>query len=451
MALYHKNDKDDVVIKNCSYLKPDFAIAKGKNIHIKNGRIRAIVDTGEDIPPGVEIIHGDGKLVIPGLVDAHTHVAQQFLKGRILDEFPMVWARILVPYESHLTAEDVYWSTKLACLEMIKSGTTAFAESGGPFMERAVMAILESGLRAVVTRSTMDMGAFVPENMRQSVEDNLKLTESLYRQYNNLGEGRIKIWFGLRSLLTCSRELIKETAVAARSLATGVHMHFTEHRDEVSYCLENYKKRPTEYLQSLGLLGPNLLTAHNVVLAENELELLKEYEVKVVHCPRSNLGNHGFPKTPRMLQMGISVGLGSDGAAASSLCLFDEIRVFRSAMHAFWGLPYFDPVVMPAKVLLKMATAGGANALLIGEETGSIEVGKKADLALVDIDQPHLQPTYNLINTIVEAATSKDISDVIIDGEVVMKERQVLTMDEEAIMFESKKRFGELAKRAGLQ
>ncbi|KYH30793.1 amidohydrolase [Neomoorella mulderi] len=442
--------KDDVVIKNCSYLQPDFAVAKAKNIYISRGRIRAIADAGEEIPPDAEVIKGDGKLVIPGLVDAHTHVAQQFLRGRTLDEFPMVWARILVPYESNLTADDVYWSTKLACLEMIKSGTTSFADSGGPFMEKAIMAIVESGLRAAVTRSTMDMGAFVPDNMRHSVEDNLKMTETLYRQYHNTGEGRIKIWFGLRSLLTCSRELIKETAAISRSLATGVHMHFTEHRDEVSYCLENYKLRPAEYLQSLGLLGPNLLTAHNVILAEKELELLKEYGVKVVHCPRSNLGNHGFPKTPRMLQMGISVGLGSDGAAASSLSLFDEMRVFRSGIHAFWGLPYFDPVVMPAKELLKMATLGGANALLLGEETGSIEVGKKADLALINIDQPHLQPTYNLVNTLVEAATSKDISDLIIDGKVVMKERSVLTLDEEEIMFESQKRFRELGIRAGL-
>lgn len=208
--------------------------------------------------------------------------------------------------------------------------------------------------------------------------------------------------------------------------------------------------RPAELLDKYDALGPNLLTAHNVALSEQEIDLLRDREVKVVHCPRNNFGSHGFPKTPRMLQEGISIGIGSDGAAGASLSLFDEMRVFRSGLHAFWGLPVFDPVVMPAKELIKMITSGGANALQLGDEIGTIEAGKKADLILVDIDQPHISPTYNMINTIVEAVNGNDVVDSIIDGKIVMKNREVLTLDEERILFESRKGMKYMAEKAGI-
>ena len=203
-------------------------------------------------------------------------------------------------------------------------------------------------------------------------------------------------------------------------------------------------------MDSVGLLGPNLLTAHNVLLSEGDITLLKEKDVKLVHCPRSNFGSHGFPKTPRMLEVGLSVGLGSDGAAGSSLSLFDEIKVFRSGIHAFWGLPVFDPVVLKATELLKMVTLGGARALLLDDEIGTIEVGKKADLILIDLDQPHLTPTHNLINTIVEGATGKDVVDSVIDGKVVMKDREVNTLDEDKIIHECQQRMIAISKRAGI-
>lgn len=438
-----------IVITDCALLKPDLTIVYDQDVVIEDDKITAIRDAGQ-VAMDATIIKGDGKLVMPGLVDAHTHVCQQLLRGRTLDEYPMVWARILVPYESNLTPEDVYWSTKLACLEKIKAGTTAFADSGGRYMEQAIEAVAESGMRASITRSTADMGSMMPDNMLASAEANLQATEELYKKYHGFADGRINIWFGLRSIMSCSTELITQTAELARRYQTGVHMHLAEHRDEVSYYLQRYQMRPTEYLEELGLLGPNLLTAHNVLLSEPELELIKKYDVKVVHCPRSNFGNHGFPKTPRILQLGISVGLGSDGAAASSLSLFDELRVFRSGLHAFWGLPYFDPVVVPAQELIKMVTYGGANSLLLADQIGSVEIGKKADLITLNINQPHLYPTHNLLNTLVEAATAGDVNDVIINGRVVMKDRNVLTLDEEKIMGEAKTRLLKIAKRANL-
>jgi len=440
--------KYDLIVRNCSCLRSDLMVESSKDIAIANGIIADIVDSGTDIS-GDTIVDGQGKLVIPGLVDGHTHVCQQFLRGRTLDEFPMIWARILIPFESNLQPEDVYWSTQLACLEMIKSGTTSFADAGGRYMEQAVEATIDAGMRAFIARSTMDMGAFIPDSMKDTIEDNLKRTEELFAEYNGAGDGRISIWCGIRQVMTCSPTLIKEISELARQLNTGIHMHLAEHRDEVSFCLQNYGLRPAELLESLNALGPNLLAAHSVALSEKELELLNKHQVKIVHCPRNNFDSHGFPKTPRMLQMGMTVGLGSDGSATSSLSLFDEMKVFRSGIHAYWGLPIFDPVVLTAEQLILMITQGGAKSVGLGD-LGSIDIGKKADLSLINLEQPHILPTHNILKTLVEAVTAHDVTDVVINGRLVMKNREVLTLDEEKIMYEAKKRLKVIGERAGI-
>jgi 5-methylthioadenosine/S-adenosylhomocysteine deaminase len=444
--------KCDIVIKNCAILTPDFEILYDQSIVISDTRIIEIgvyQVINEKYQPE-NILEGKGKLCMPGLVDAHTHICQQLLKGRTMDELPMIWSRILVPFEGNLQEEDVYVSAQLSTLEMIKSGTTTFADAGGVHMHRVVDATIESGMRAAITRSAIDMGDFLPDTMKHPMEEILDNTNWLFNKYNGAGDGRIRIWYGIRQVMSCSPELIQATTDLARAKNTSVHAHLAEHRDEVRFCLERYKLRPVEYLDSIGALGPNLVTAHNVVYSENEIEVLKERNVKLVHCPRANFTSHGFPKTPRMVQLGMPIGIGSDGSSSSNLSLFDEIRVFHSGINAYWGLPIFDPQVLPAKELIKMITYGGAQVLQIEDEIGAIEVGKKADVILVDIDQPHILPSRNLVNTIVESVTSKDVEDVIIDGKIVMKNREVLTLDEERIMFESKQTMEIMAKRAGI-
>ncbi|MFB5677138.1 amidohydrolase family protein [Paenibacillus terreus] len=446
-------EQADILIKNCSLMTPQFAILDGQSVAIRDTRI---IDMGkaEELQgkyEAKEIVEGKGKLLMPGLADAHTHTCQQFLRGRTLGEYPMVWARILVPFESSLSEKDTYLGAQVSCLEMLKSGTTSFAESGGVHMHKVAEATIESGLRAVITCSTMDMGPFIPDSMKAaSPEAAAALIEDLYQSYNGAGDGRIRIWFALRQVMTSTPALMTLMADKAREYNTGLHVHLAEHRDEVSFCLQHYQKRPAEVFDQFGALGPNMLAAHNVVLSEGEIALMKERDVKVVHCPRSNFGSHGFPKTPTLMQHGLSIGMGSDGAAGSSLSLFDEMRVFRSGLHAFWGLPIFDPVVIPAEELIRMATIGGAAAMQIERETGSIEIGKKADLILIDIDQPHIRPTHRMIPTIVESVNGSDVKDSIIDGVVVMKDRQILTMDEERILYESGRVLPDIAVRAGI-
>ena len=433
--------KCDILIRGCRVLQPDMTISGTCSVAIDKTMICKIGPEAELAQEyeAEETLDGRGKLLMPGLVDGHTHTCQQLLRGRVSDEYPMVWTRFLVPFESNLRPEDSYVSGQLACLEMIKHGTTAFADSGGVYMDRVADAVVESGMRAAIAKSTMDMGNAITGAMKETAKEAVAHTKELYKGYQGAGDGRVDIWFAIRQVMTCSQDLIAMVRDAAEELHTGIHAHLCEHKDEVSFCLQNYKLRPAQFLESMGVLGPNLLTAHNVMLSDEDIALMAERGVKVIHCPRANLANHGFPKAPQILQAGLQVGLGCDGAAPSNLDLFDEMKVLRYGMIAYWGLPSFNPVVMTCATVLKMASWGGACALGKGDILGTVEEGKKADVILLNIDQPHIQPTQNLLNTIVEAANGHDVTDSIIDGRLVMKNREVLTLDEEKICFEAQK------------
>ena len=442
----------NLLLHNCSVLTPMMTIAEHQSIAVAGGRILEI-GTADDMRQkytAEKTLNGCGKLAMPGFVDGHTHVCQQLLRGRTVDEWPMIWSRFLVPYESNLEPEDVYYSTLLACLEMIKSGTTSFIESGGVHMDRAVDAVLESGMRAAIARSTMDMGGFITGQMKDTVTGCIEKTERLFKSYHGAGNDRIRIWFAMRQVMTCSPELIRSVAAAAQERNTRVHAHLCEHRDEVRFCLETYRQRPVEFLQSQGLLAPNLLTAHNVALTEHDISLMKQCQVKVIHCPDSNLTNHGFSKTPRFLEENMVVGLGSDGASSSGLNLFDQMKFLRYSMTAYWGLPVFDPMTMPCDVLLRMVTLGGAQAMGRETEIGTLEVGKRADIITLNIDTPHLMPTADLVKSVVTAAAPGDVADSIIDGQLVMEDRNVLTLDEERILAECSARQKTIFQRAGI-
>ena len=443
-------EKCDILINGCRILKPDMTVSEEMSVAIHDSWIKKIGPAGEikEIFQASETLDGKGKLLMPGLVDGHTHACQQLLRGRVSDEYPMVWTRFLVPFESNLRPDDSYISGQLACLEMIKNGTTSFADSGGVHMERVADAVLESVMQATIAKFTIDMGNAITGAMKETAEEAIMHTRVLYKAYDGKGDGRISIWFAIRQVMTCSRDLIAMVRDAAAELNTGIHAHLCEHKDEVSFCLQNYHLRPAQFLKSMGVLDPNLLTAHNVMLSDEDIAIMARRDVKVIHCPRANLSNHGFPKTPQILQAGLNVGLGCDGAAPSNLDLFDEMKALRYSMIAYWGLPSFNPVVMTCPTLLKMAVWGGANAIGKGDILGAVEEGRKADVILLNIDQPHLTPTQNLINTIVEAANGHDVTDSIINGKIVMKNREVLTLDEEKIRREAQIHMEEIIKRA---
>ena len=231
----------DILVKGCEILGPGMSVTGPCSVAIHESLIEKIgpSDQIEKEYLGGTVVDGRGKLLMPGMVDGHTHTCQQLLRGRVSDEYPMIWTRFLVPFESNLKPEDTRISGQLACLEMIKSGTTAFADSGGVHMDQVAEAVIESGMRAAIAKSTMDTGDIVSGAMKETAQEAVERTRDLYRSYHGAGDGRVSIWFAIRQVMTCSRELIAMVRDAAAELHTGIHAHLCEHSYEVIFCLNN--------------------------------------------------------------------------------------------------------------------------------------------------------------------------------------------------------------------
>lgn len=429
--------KCDILVRNVRVLTPQYNIADDQYIAICDNKIVAVGNDSQCLFASDTVIRGNGKLAMPGLVDSHVHACQYLLRGRLADEYPMVWTRILVPFESSLTERECYISGKLTYLQQIKSGITTGIEAGGNHMHSVAEAAIESGIRAVLTRSTMDQGAFIPASWQQTWKECISRTEALYRDYNGAGDGRLQVWYAMRQIMSCSPALLEAIAARSAELGVGVHAHLAEHKDEISYCLQNFKKRPIEVLEQFGLANERLVCAHNVLLSERDMDLLAQCGARLCHCPRANLGNHGIPKTPALLNRGISIGIGSDGASGCNLDLFEELRLLRFTVQASQGLAIFDPVVLTIKELLNMLIWGGARAARMEDQIGRIQEGYLADIILINVMQPHIWPTSSLINVLVEGVRASDVTDSIINGKVVMRNREVLTLDEEKILHEA--------------
>lgn len=431
-----KSNAYDIVIKDTRILTDQYEIKNHVNIAIKDGRISCISNSSaaQDWGSSREALDGSDLLWMPGLTDGHMHTCQQLLRGRILDELPMIWTRIMLPFESALTSEAVSLSAGLAALEMIKSGTTSFIDAGGIHMDEAVHIYIKSGMRGALTLSTMD-DPKVPEPMRAKASVAVSNSDRFYDTWNGAGDGRIQVYYSLRSLLSCSQDLITGIFGAAADKDAMVEAHMNEYPNEVNSHLERFGLRPMEYLERLGVLSHRFLSAHSILLSEHEIELMKQYKIKAVHCPFSNCGK-GVPNTPRLLESGVPVGLGTDGAAHGGLNLFHEMKIFRSVMNAQYGVPTANPVIMPAKTILSMALSGGGAALGMEESLGKIKEGCHADLIAIDLDKPHIFPTGNLVHTLLESVGSGDVIHSIIDGKLVMKNRVIQTLDEEKIRYD---------------
>lgn len=422
-------------------LVQDITVLSGEQIFshqdvlIRDGLICSITDQGTFQPPDdIPKLSGKNKLMMPGLADCHMHTGQQLLKGRILDELPMIWTRIMLPFESTLTPERMKLSAELAALEMILSGTTAFMDVGSYYMEEAAAVYQTSGLRASLTASTMDEPG-LPASIAHDTAQAIAQTDRLYDQFHN--QGRIRITYSLRSLLSCSEALIRAAGERAAERNTLLQAHMNEYPNEVNYFLQHFGKRPLEYLDSLGILNSRFVSAHSLLLSAREEELLNEHDCSVCHCPFSNCGK-GIPDTPGLLSRNICVGLGTDGAAHGGLSLWNEMKIFRSVMNVRYGAPYADPAIMPANRILDMATRQGYKLMGI-DNGGTIAVGKKADFITIHLNQPHLYPTGNLIHTLLECVTAADVCDMAVDGTLLMKNREVLTLDQEKILYEARK------------
>lgn len=437
-----EEEKEDLMMQSCDLLIKDGSILtrydmieEHMDIAVTGG---TITETGKELYKkyeAAEVIDGRDKLFMPGLIDSHMHTGQQLLKGLVLDAKPIIWTRVMLPFESTLTPEKMRLSASVAALEMIKSGTAGFIDAGSYYMEDAADVYEASGLRGALSYSTMDEEG-LPESIAMDAEEAVRRTDELFDHFH--GKGNLKVYYSLRALNSCSNRLVELAADRAKSHKTMLQAHMNEYQGEVNGIMKREGMRPYEYLEKMQVLGSHFLGAHSLILSDEELKLVKDRGVRVCHCPFSNCGK-AVPDTPKLIEHGIPAGLGTDGAAHGGLSLWNEMKIFRSVMNICHGVPKGNSKIMPAETILKMVLEGGAAALGEEENLGRLELGYKADFISIRMDQPHLCPTGNKIHTLLECVNAGDVADMIVDGKILMKNREVMTLDEERILYESKK------------
>lgn len=372
------------------------------------------------------VIDGRGKVAMPGLINAHTHVAMTLMRG-YADDLPLMeWLETRIePLEARLTESDVYWGAMLGILEMIKSGTTTFADMY-IFMDQVARAVDESGIRASLSRGMNGLGPNAELAITQSRE--------LVARWHGQAEERISIMIGPHAPYTCPPAYLERVMALTGELGVGIHIHLAETRTEVENIRREYGRTPVALMADLGLFRYPVLAAHCVYLTDEEIQVLAANRVSVVHNPQSNMKlASGIARVPDLLRAGVTVALGTDGAASNNnLDMLEEVRAC-ALIHKVQTL---DPQVIPAYQALEMATVNGARALGLEGEVGSLRTGMKADIILINLEKPHLHPQHNVIAHLVYAAQSADIDTVIVNGKILMEDKHVTTIDEERVMKE---------------
>ncbi len=428
-------EKCSLLIENTMVMTDAQTIQTGMDIAVCGEKIAAVVKHGERKFQAEKLICGKEKLIMPGLIDSHMHTGQQLLKGLVLDAKPIIWTRVMLPFESTLTPEKMQLSAKAAALEMMKSGTSGFVDAGSYFMEAAAEVYVQSGLRGCLSFSTMDEEG-LPESIAMDAVQAVKETDILYEHWNN--QGNLKVYYSLRALNSCSDKLTELAAEHAGDRGAMLQAHMNEYQGEIDGIIRREGMRPYEYLEKMGVLSPKFLGAHSLLLSEEEKEIIGKYRVKLCHCPFSNCGK-AVPDTPDLVSRGIIPGFGSDGAAHGGLSLWNEMRIFRSVMNIYHGVPNKNPKVMPAELLFQMLLEGGAAAIDEVGECGKIAEGYKADFISIYLDAGRLIPSGNLLHTLFECAESGDVRDMVVGGKCLMEDQEVKTLDEEKIRFEIRK------------
>lgn len=421
-----------MLLKNIAYLDENLDVIFNRDIRIKDNYIKEIGENLE-IEGDEEVINGENLLVTPGLCDAHTHIGQQLLKGKVLDAEGIIWKNIMLPFESSITDEIMSLNTKLALIEMIKAGTTSFVDAGSYHMDSACREIFKSGMRGAVTYSSM-VDSSLPESICDTADEVIEKNNNLYENWN--GKGLIQVYYSIRSLMSANEELILKVSQEAKKRDTMLEAHMNEYDKEVENVINKTGLPPYEYLEKLDILNNNFIGAHSLILSEGEKAIIKKHDIKIVQCPFSNSGK-ALANTPQLIKSGVKIGLGSDGVAHGGLSLWDEMKTLRCMMNVTWGIEENNRSIMPAKALLKMAMENGK--YFLRKNIGTIKEGYLADLIFIDLNQPHLWYSWNYTNTIFECVNKGDIIHSIVDGRWVMRDRKILTIDEDSVHEELKK------------
>ena len=418
------------------------------NVLVRDGRIAAVGrEAGR--ASAAHVLDAAGRYLLPGFVQTHVHLCQTLFRGFADDLTLLDWLRRRIwPMEAAHNEASLRASTRLAAAELLRTGTTTVLTMETVHDTDVVFDTLAgTGLRAIVGKCMMDADSDVPARLKERTGDSVRESDALRRRWNGAANGRLHAAFAPRFAVSCSRELLESVGALSKETATLVHTHASESRDELALVRQLAGMDNIEYLAATGLASHRLCAAHCVWVDERAQQVLKDHRINVLHCPGSNLKlGSGIAPVPELRARGISVSLGSDGAACNNrLDMFDEMRL-AATLQAMRR----EPGLLAAREVLWMATREGARALGLEAEIGSVEPGKRADLILVDRDRPHLAPGVDPYSTLVYAARGSDVWASIVDGELLVRCGELVREDAEEIAAEARAQATQLLGRAAV-
>ena len=422
------------------------AVVRG-DLLIRDGRIASLGESGATADV---VIDATGCAVLPGFVQTHIHLCQTLFRGAADDLSLLDWLKKRVwPMEAAHTVDSIRASARLGVAELIKGGTTcALTMETVSHTQEVFRVVDESGFRATIGKCMMDAGDDVPAALHEDTQSSIEESLALLETWNGRAQGRIRYCFAPRFALSCSRELLARVAQLAKERGVMVHTHASENKNECALVEGETGLRNVTYLDSLGLSGPHVVLAHCVHLDAAEFQTLATTRTNVAHCPSSNLKlGSGIAEITRMLAAGISVSLGADGAACNNrLDMFTELRSMALLQKALHG-----PQVIPARQALRMATIDGAIAMGLENEIGTLEPGKLADVVVVNLNELHSSPySGDPISALVYSAQASDVRSVVIGGQLVMRDRELLTLNEKSVLHDANRERALLLNRAGI-
>ena len=408
-----------------------------------------IVELGTTAQSADIVIDAGECAVIPGFVQTHIHLCQTLFRGAADDLALIDWLKKRVwPMEAAHSADSVTASARLGIAELIKGGTTcALTMETVNHTAQVFQVVEQSGFRATVGKCMMDKGDEVPKPLQEQTSQSIEESLALLERWHGQADGRIRYCFAPRFAISCTRKLLMQVGELSRTHGVMIHTHASENRTECELVEAETGLRNINYLDSVGVTGRHVALAHCVHLTNEEIRILKSTNTNVAHCPSSNLKlGSGIAPITHLLEEEVSVSLGADGAACNNrLDMFTEMRTAALLQKALHG-----PEVLPANRMLRMATIDGARALGLESEIGSLEVGKRADVAVVSLDRLHMSPESEVVSSLVYAAEASDVQHVIVDGRVLMRDRTLLSLDEADVIADADAQAELLMSRAGL-
>ncbi|KXS45078.1 MAG: N-ethylammeline chlorohydrolase [Methanolobus sp. T82-4] len=427
----------DIIIKNAYILTmdPDKEDIENGVVVIENGKIKELGNSTQS--KADKVIDAGGNVVMPGLVNTHCHAGMTLFRG-YADDIPLQdWLENHIwPAEAKVSDEDIYVGTQLACLEMIRSGTTAFADMY-IHMDKVAQAVEESGIRAALSYGMIDFGD------KEKADSELDEGSRFVREWNGKADGRITTMYGPHAPNTCSRDFLIRVKEQAVKDNVRIHIHVLETEAELNYMKEQFGVCSIHFLKDIDFWGDNVLAAHCIWLSDGDIKILAEHGVNISHNVTSNMKlASGIAPVAKLLAVGANVSLGTDGCASNNnLDMFEEMKTAALLQK----VSIMDPTALPARQVLEMATVNGAKAL--GIKSGMIKEGYNADIIIVDMKKPHLTPVYDVASHMVYAASGRDVKTTIVNGEILMEDYEVRCLDEQSILEKMEKTSKDLVSR----